>query len=157
MRRTSWCLLSPSSDTHSFARSFGTASLQPTLPCDCRVPLAARRLPVPSAALEGAKRRMLPLKQTHHPHLSEQSPSFLHIIQPLCHYIMLSPAFIHCCPISPPLTKPMVPALTLCWSHSCPITSRCPPMLCPAPRPPFPRTDHPPWTRTPEHADTAIY
>lgn len=136
MRRTSWCLLSPSSDAHSFARSFSTASLQPTLPCDCRVPLAACRLLAPYAALEGAKRRILPLKHTHHPPSSQQSTFFVHIIQPLCHYIMLSPAFIHCCPTSPSLTEPVVPALTLCWSHSCLITSRSPPVLCPAPRPP---------------------
>lgn len=115
--------------------SFSMALLQPTLRCDRCVPLAAFRLPMPYTALGGAKWQNPPFKT--HPSLpwSQQSPSFVHVLQPLCHSITLSPVFIHHCPISHHVQIPWCP-LAVCWSHSYTVTSRSPPVPCPAPRPP---------------------
>lgn len=96
-----------------------------------------------------------PPSKTHpSPPSSQQSPLFVHIIQPLCLYIMLSPAFIHHCP---PPANPMVPALTVCWWHSCTVTSRSPLVLCPAPRPPSQGQRTLVGPRPLKHADLAIY
>lgn len=99
MWRTSWCLLSPSLDAHSFACSFSKVWLQPTLSCDCYVPLAAFRLATPYAAPKGARRQIFP---------GASGALRLSMQSNLC-------AIITAC--FPPPANPMGLLLAVCWWH----------------------------------------
>ena len=106
MRHTSWCLLSP-----FFRYSFFCLLLQHGL-TSAYTALWLLCVPGCIQAINALcstwkSQEVNPPSKTHpSPPLSQQSPSFVHVIQPFCLYITLSPAFIHHCPISQHLQIP---------------------------------------------------